>query len=163
MTRRIPVVVLVLALLGAVPVTAQTLQQKRLKGLTGAKVVIEELDDDSATCGITKAGLTTAASKALLDNGVRVDARAFPTLYVNVTSLYSEAIRRCTSNVHIELYENLTATPRHSAQPVFGQFILTAPPSSVFASSPSAHGQRIRDAVFEYVEEIAVDIRIANQ
>ena len=60
MTRRIPVVVLVLVLLGAVPATAQTAQQVRLKGLTEAYVLIEFLDDNSASCGITTAGLTTA-------------------------------------------------------------------------------------------------------
>jgi hypothetical protein len=35
--------------------------------------------------------------------------------------------------------------------------------SALGSSGPSEHGQRIRDAVFQDVEQIAVDIRIANQ
>ena len=63
-------------------------QQQRLKGVTGVDVVIENLHDDAAMCGVTKAGLTTAASKALLDNGVRVASETSPTtLYVNINTL----------------------------------------------------------------------------
>ena len=168
MTRRIPVVVLVLVLLGAVPATAQTTQQLRLKGLTEVFVLIESgnLTDPSASCEITLTGLTTAASKALLDNGIRVDDDARSILYVIVQTIYLENVGGtkigCVSHAGIQLYGFLNATPHHSAQPVFGQFILAS--STDMISSPRVgHGQRIRDTVFEMVEEIAVDIRLANQ
>ena len=168
MTRRIPAACVVLALFGAVPATAQTLQQERLKGLTTVTVAIKDLDDDSASCGVTTTGLTTAVNKALLDNGIKVDAvsrlGSRPILYVNVSTLYLGVVKPvgCVSNVKVELYETVRATPRHSVQPVFGEFLL-ADSSVLTVSSPSDHGQRIRDEVFEQVEEIAVDIRIANQ
>ena len=163
MTRRIPVVVLVLVLLGAVPATAQN---AALKGVTAFRVVItEDLNDDSASCGITETGLTTAASKALLDNGIRVDAsRSLLVigLYVYANTLYFADDNLCVSSVLVELRDYLDANPRHSAQPVFGQFILTR--SFGMASSGRAnHGQDIRDDVFRRVETIAVDIRLANQ
>ena len=164
MTQRIPVVVVALVLLGAVPATAQTAQQERLKGVTEAYVLIENIHDDSASCGITETGLTTAASKALLDNGVRVaGARIGPTLIVNVNTMYfEEGNPECVSIVEVELYSSLSATPEHSAQPLFGKFVL-AGSGGMNASPRDEHGQRIRDAVFDYVEAIAVDIRIANQ
>jgi hypothetical protein len=163
MTRGIPVVVFVLVLLWAVPATAQTQQQARLKGLTAVEVFIENLDDDHASCGITKTGLTTAASKALLDNGVRIIVGDAPAiLYVNLTTLYREATNICVSNVEVQLYEHLYATPNHSAQPVVGPFLL-AEISGMDSSIRADHGQRIRDAVVRHVEAIAVDIRIANQ
>ena len=162
MTRGIPVVVFMLVLLGAVPATAQTPQQQRLKGLTAVKVLIENLDDADASCGITKTGLTTAASKALLDNGVRIVGDARPTLYVNVNTMYLEAANICVSNVAVALYQSLFATPRHSAQPVYGKFVM-ADRGGMGSSSRANHGQHIRDAVVRHVEQIAVDIRIANQ
>ncbi|MBN4048274.1 hypothetical protein JYU09_01735 [bacterium AH-315-O15] len=56
----------------------------------------------------------------------------------------------------------VTATLWYRAQTVMGN--LTLATSTVLLTSPSSlHGQHVRDAVFEYVEEIAVDIRIANQ
>ncbi|MBN4048122.1 hypothetical protein JYU09_00920 [bacterium AH-315-O15] len=166
MTRRIPAVCVVLVLLGAVPATAQTAQQERLKGLTAVDVLIEGLSDQAASCGVTETGLTTAASKALLDNGVRVDASARPTLYVNVNTMYLDQLplnlRQCVSNIGVKLHSFLTATVPHSAQPVFGKFML-ADGHGMNASSSANHGQRTRDFVFELVEAIAVDIRIANQ
>ena len=162
MTRGIPVVVFMLVLLGAVPATAQTRQQQRLKGLTAVTVLIEDLDDDSASCGITRTGLTTAASKALLDNGVRIDDDEWADLYVTVNTIYLEANNLCVSNILVQLFEHLYATPNHSAQPVFGPFIL-ANVMGMSSSSRAVHGQRIRDTVVEFVESIAVDIRVANQ
>ena len=163
MTRRIPAVCVVLVLFGAPPATAQPAQQMRLKGVTAVDVLIEGLVDDSATCGITETGLTTAVNKALLDNGVGVaDKPIRMTLYVNVNTQHLEAVGVCVSHVGVELYTYVTATPPHSAQPVFGQFTL-ADNSGMNTSLSSVHRQRIWDMVFQYVEAIAVDIRVANQ
>ena len=159
MTRRISVVCVVLVLLGAVPATAQ---DAALKGVTEAYVVIEDLHDTAAPCGVTEADPTTAATKALLDNGVGVaDKPIRMILYVNVNTVYLESARLCVSDVEVELYERLSATPRYSEQPVFGTFILADRAAMNFSGSAN-HGQRIRDNVFQLVEEIAVDIRLAN-
>jgi hypothetical protein len=164
MTRRIPVVGLVLVLLGAVPATAQTDQQERLRGLTEVDVLIEGLPDASASCGITETGLTTAMNKALLDNGIRVDSFGLaPTLSVHVNAWYFEYFDLCVNNVRVELYSSVNATSRHSAQPVFGTFVLANSGGGMASSGRADHGQLIRDTVFDYVEEIAVDIRIVNQ
>ena len=163
--RRLSVALVVLVLLGAVPATAQTTQQQRLerlKGLTAVRTLIEELSDRSTSCGITKRDLTTAASKALLDNGVRVDASADTILYVNVNTAYFAADNLCVSNVEVEVYQALFATPSHSAQWVFGVFTL-ADNSGIQSSSRARHGPFVRDSVFEDVEALAVDIRLANQ
>ena len=82
--------------------------------------------------------------------------------YVRVHTLYFEAANSCVSNVTVELYQGLFATPRHSAQPVYGSFRL-AGAMAMNSSGRAVHGQRIRDKVFEIVESIAVDIRVANQ
>ena len=160
MTRRISVVCVVLVLLGAVPATAQ---DAALKGVTEAYVVIEDLHDTAAPCGVTEADPTTAATKALLDNGVGVaDKPIRMILYVNVNTQHLEAVGVCVSHVGVELYTYVTATPPHSAQPVFGQFTL-ADNSGMNTSLSSVHRQRIWDMVFQYVEAIAVDIRVANE
>ena len=165
MTRfRMSVALVALVLLGAVPATAQTAQQERLAGVTEAYVSIEVLDDDSASCGITETGLTTAASKTLLDNGIGViDESIGPMLYVNVNTVYFYSLNLCVSSLTVELKEGLYANPRHSAQRVFGWFMLATTYTEILSSLISDHGQRIRDMVFEAVEAIAVDIRLANQ
>jgi hypothetical protein len=86
-----------------------------------------------------------------------------PVLYINVSTMYfEEGDPECVSSIAVDLYKYLRATPPHSAQPVYGEFKL-ADSGGMNASTRAEHGQRIRDNVFEYVEQIAVDIRIANQ
>ena len=97
----------------------------------------------------------------MLDNGVGVVDNVRLTLYVNVNTVYLESARLCVSDVEVELYERLSATPRYSEQPVFGNFMLADRAVMNFSGSAN-HGQRIRDNVFQLVEEIAVDIRLAN-
>ena len=162
MTRRIPVVVLALALLGAVPATAQTDQQELLKGLTAVQVAIG-VSDDSTVCGVTETLLRTATSKALLDNGVAVDDfTANTTLYITVLARYIDAWGQCVSRIGVELFSFVFATPDHSEQQVYGRFML-ADSSLMDTSGSAAHRQRIRDGVFKLVEALAVDIRLANQ
>jgi len=168
MTGRIPVVVVVLVLLGAVPATAQTAQQERLKGLTALRVNVTPDNDDTAACGISETALTTAVSKALLDNGIRVeqhtvDSTVAPYLEVLVNNLHLEAARVCVTNVTVNVGEWVYATPKHSNLPVYGRFELLSNIQSLATSSPADHGQTIRDMVFNIVEAIAVDIRLANQ
>ena len=157
--------------IGAVPATAQTPQQLRLKGVTEVWILIQDLH---ASCGITRASLTTAVNKALLDNGVMVRGLAsapltddlptalVPTLYVNVNTMEIEANGPCVSNVRATLGESRFVTLSHSAQPVFGEFVL-AESGRLSYSGRFNHGQQVRDAVFDIVEEIVVDIRVANQ
>ena len=82
--------------------------------------------------------------------------------------MHFEAYDLCVSQVAVELYTNLYATPRYrlnlptSEQPVFRPFSL-AENEDLRSSSRAAHEQRVRDLVFTMAEKIAVDIRLANQ
>jgi len=167
MTQRIPVVVVVLVLLEAVPATAQTFEQQRLRGLTAVRVNVVPDAENAAACGITETALTTAVSKALLDNGIRVEQHTVdftvePYLEVRVNNTYIEAARICVTNVTVNVGEWVHATPKHRNLPVLGRFELLTT-QSLATSSPAVHGQRIRDMVFEMVEAIAVAIHLANQ
>jgi len=105
-------------------------------------------------------------TKALLDNGIRiasVDDYSVPQLlYVRLNSMHFDSGNLCVSHVAVQLYLNLYAAPGHNPTGVFGKFVL-AHRGSLLSSARSRHGQRIRDAVFGYVEEIALAIRVANQ
>ena len=167
MTRRISTALVLVALLGAVPAAAQNMyslvQQERLRGLTEVELLIEDLTDDSASCGVTEALLRSVASKVLLDNGIRIIPSGETTLYVNVHTIYLEPLQRlCVSYVQVELHQFLRTTPAHSEQPVFGEFVLERV-TSIQSSGAVDQGQRMRDVVFNAAEEIAVDIRVANQ
>ena len=157
-----------LGLSGAVPATAQTTpqarEQERLKGVTEVAVRIAPLIESSSECGISDGLPNAVATKALLDNGIRIvpDNGIVPHLYVRITTMYFETVRYCVSSSFISLQQYLFAAPAHSAQPVFGKFTL-AEDGGLHYSDSDVHGQRVREDVLEYVERIALDIRIANQ
>ena len=146
----------------AAPATAQTLEQYRLKGVTDVEILIEELSAAAARCGISEGQLNAAVTKALLDNGIRIRNEAEVALYVLTNTLYFDNTDGCVTHATVELHEHLYATPSHSPTGVFGRFVL-AERVAITSSSRSAHGQRIKDEVFGFVEQIALAIRVANQ
>ena len=148
----------------AAPPTAQTPEQDRLKGITDVQILIEDPNADDVRCGISEGLLNAAVTKALLDNGIRIrnEALFIPYLYVNTTTLYFDNTDQCVTNLRVELYVSLNATPSHSPTEVFGRFDL-AHRAVIRSSVRSAHGQGVKDDVFGFVEEIALAIRVANQ
>ena len=132
-------------------------------GEEGIPVLIETLDDVSASCGVTESELRTAVNRELLDNGIRVlDSLSSTTFYVNINTLYFEPVDVCVSNVDIHLSDFVSATPAHSEQEVFGPF-LVMDEGSLRSSIRSIHRQVIRDTLSRLAETIAVAIRVANQ
>ena len=149
------------------PATAQTdpVEQATLKGLTEVTISIGPLNADDTRCGVSEGQLNAAATKALLDNGIRISddtGPLAPILHVSANTLHFDSKNQCMTYLDVELFQALFATPAHSLTEVFGVFIL-ARRGVMTAAPPSAHGQRIRDSVFEFVEQIALAIRVANQ
>ena len=76
--------------------------------------------------------------------------------------LHFDSADQCVTSLSVELSAFAYATPSHSLTAVFGRFKLIDK-GTILSSSRSRHGQRIKDRVFELVEEIALAIRVANQ
>ena len=134
--------------------------RERLRGITAVSILIEELDDADAQCGISAGALNSEVTKALLDNDIRIasdDDYAVPALNVNVNSIHFDSDNLCVTNVDVALYKNLYTVTDHNQEPVFGRFDL-AGNGVMLSSGIRDHGQRIKDAVFDYVEEIALAI-----
>ena len=91
-----------------------------------------------------------------------LDSLSSTTFYVNINTLYFETNQQCVSSFVVNLGLVLSATPWYGAQTLFGVFELVNT-GGIFSSPSSEHGQRIRDNISQYVEQIAVAIRIANQ
>ena len=68
----------------------------------------------------------------------------------------------CVTTVIVDLYESLLATTSYRRTAVFGKFEL-ATEGTLLSTSRSEHGQHVRDRVFDYAEQIALAIRVANQ
>ena len=132
---------------------------------------IGDIAANDTRCRVSEGLLNAAATKALLDNGIRISNETSlntPDLSLNFITLYLESQGLCVTTLYVSLDSHIFTPVPHNRNrttpgtPVFGRFRL-AERGSMLSSHPSEHGQRIKDDVFDLVEEIALAIRVANQ
>ena len=72
------------AVLHGVPVLGQDKDASSLQGITGVRVVIEDISPEAEGAGLTKARVQSDVEAWLRKNGVAVDSRAAEQFYVDV-------------------------------------------------------------------------------
>ena len=149
-----------------VPATPEAREHERLKGVTEVDILIGETDANDTRCGISEGLLNAAATKALLENGIGINNETdfdTPDLVLNLATLYFESQGLCVTHFDVWLASyTFTTSPHNPTTPIFGRFGL-AERMGILSSGRSAHGQRVKDAVFDFVEEIALATRVANR
>jgi hypothetical protein len=81
------------------------------------KVVIEELDQDAATCGINSSSIESITALTLRNNGIQVVASSSPYLYVQLT-----IIPMRNNNILIGCANNVTVAVRATGPAPLGRF-----------------------------------------
>lgn len=131
---------------------AQTVD-KSLKGVGNFELLIEELDDDSATCGITKRGIARAVKKGAKGAPFKIGGENY-NLYVNVLTLPRDG--NCFSSVRIQAY-------------YYGEVVLPNYPKGNFAevalwengtitiTGKSEHGKDVNKWVTELTRKLVED------
>lgn len=129
-----------------------------LKGVKKFELLIEKLDEDSATCGITESGLTKAAKKAVKRAPFKLGGEEY-SLYIRTTTLPLDG--KCFSSVIIQAY-------------FYGQIVLPSYPkgnyaevtlwenSTISITEERTHGRRINGLVTEMIESLASDWKKDN-
>ena len=145
----------------------------RLKGIDTVDVLVNELGDDSVTCGISRPALQQAAVSALVASGVKatVSEKASSWFFtVHVTVQTARIDDRCATSVHTELRTRVDAIPeidRYATNGEWGSLMigeLSLIELSAIAGSPrSNHAAQIQDIVQNQVAIIGSRIRTANK
>jgi hypothetical protein len=147
-------------------VPAQAFNQKpdaELKGLTKLGVVVEELSQQAAACGLSASTLEAAVSKRLSDAGYKVllNSDEDTYLYVNViTSNLSTGL--CVSRYDAFLYTHTTAKLSYQETPVLVQVSLLHK-GGIAGGASAAHAQGVVRGLQEYVDQFSSRIRDANK
>ena len=147
-------------------VPAQTFNQQpgaELKGLTKLGVVVEDLSQEAAACGLNQGTLETMVSKHLTDAGFTVVRNSDDDtyLYVNVNTA-SVSTGLCVSRYDAFLYTHTTAKLSYQGTPVLVQVSLLHK-GGIAGGAPAAHADGVLRGVQEYVDQFATRIRDANK
>jgi hypothetical protein len=133
------------------------------KGLTTIGVVVEELSQQAAGCGLTRAPIEAAVSKILSDAGFKIvrDSDEDTYLYVHIMTMnVSPAL--CVSGFDTFLYTHTTATLPYQSTPALVQVSLLHE-GGITGGSPRAHPDAVLENVKRHVTEFAARIRAANR
>ncbi len=147
-------------------VPAQTFNQQpgaELKGLTKLGVVVEDLSQEAAACGLNQGTLATMGSKPPTGAGFTVVRNSDDDtyLYVNVNTA-SVSTGLCVSRYDAFLYTHTTAKLSYQGTPVLVQVSLLHK-GGIAGGAPAAHADGVLRGVQEYVDQFATRIRDANK
>lgn len=85
--------------------------EEALRGVTALKIVIEDLDEDNAACGVTEDALDAAVRLPLSSASLRVRSDVLPYIYVRVTSLRILDFDGCVTSVSVRFSRPMWAAP----------------------------------------------------
>jgi len=134
-----------------------------LKGLSGVGVVVEDLDGKAAECGLNRAAIESAVSKALSNAGLKVAVNSDEDtyLYVNVMTT-TMATGFCASRYDVSLFTNTTATLSYQSKPSLVQVTLLHK-GGFSGGSANQHAAGVLQGITQYAEQFATRIRDANK
>ena len=134
-----------------------------LKGLARLGLVVEDLSQQAAACGLTPQALDAAVRQPLVDAGLKIvrDTDDDTYLYVNViTSRMPNGT--CVSRYDASLYSHTTAALSFQPSPVLVQVALLHA-GGLSGGAPAAHAASVVSALEQYVTQFAARIRAVNK
>jgi len=153
--------IVVMCSLRAAPAAAQR-PDAELKGITTVGLVVEDLSDAAAGCGLTRPAIETMAARALLDGGLKVVRNSDEDTYVYLNVITTSAPGGlCVSRYDAYLYTHTTAKLSYQASPVLVQVSLLHE-AGLSGGSAAGHGDNIVKNLKAYVDQFASRIRKAN-
>jgi len=146
----------------AAPSMVQT-PDAELKGLARLGLVVEELSQQAAACGLTPQAIDAAVRQPLVDAGLKVvrDTDDDTYLYVNIiTSRMPNG--PCVSRYDATLYSHTTAALSFQPSPVLVQVALLHA-GGLSGGAPAAHAESVVSSLKQYVTQFATRIRAVNK
>ncbi len=132
------------------------------RGLTALGVVIEDLSQQAAGCGLTRAPLEASVSKSLSDAGFKVMGKSDEGSYVSVRVMTTVTpAGLCVSAYDVYLYTRTMATLSYQTSPVLVRVELLHN-GGMTGGSASSHGDAVGRSVKQLVDQAASRIRAAS-
>ncbi len=143
--------------------TAMQPPGSELKGLSGVGVVVEDLDGKAAECGLNRAAIESAVSKALSNAGLKVSLNSDEDTYIYVNVMTTTMTTGfCASRYDVSLFTNTTATLSYQSKPSLVQVALRHK-GGFSGGSAKQHAAGVLQGIMQYAEQVATQIRDANK
>lgn len=153
----IPAAALTALLAGATGAGAQTIDGS-LRGVASMDLLVEQLDADSAACGITHDGLSRSALRGAEGAGFTLDGYDY-TLYLRVNTLPRSG--DCFSSIDMEAYYYGEVVMPNWPQGNDAEVVLWER-STILISPQGQHGGDVNRIVREFTRRLADDWRKDN-
>jgi hypothetical protein len=133
------------------------------KNLTTVGVVVDELSEQAAACGLTQSALESAVTKRLTEGGLHVrryEDQA-PYLYVEVRTA-SLGNGLCVSRYDASLLTHTMATLNYQQSPALVEVALLHD-GGLTGGAPAAHAENVTHGLLQYVGQFVQRIKDANK
>lgn len=158
MRRTLPVLLIVV--LGAPSARAQ---DDNLTGIDRVRVLVEELNQDAARCGLSDDVVRRAAAEGFLKGDVTVSEADEPvTAAIRIDTVVLENTNECASDYRISLMALARAAPSSSVEPLLG-LLAVKQGGGVLFSTRGDHRARLTLALSETAGNLAAEMRLADQ
>ena len=160
----VAVAALAFATVAAAPVHAERTGVKTLKGLHVVQVVIEDVDSDLASAGVTKDTLQINVEQQIKDAGIKVfdeddwkSDSAHPYQYIRVNSMKSGDDKFFAFSLDVELHQDVNLTRDSDIDT-----LATTWETGSFGILESEHVKRLYKSVTKEVGEFIDDFNAQN-
>jgi hypothetical protein len=92
---------IVAVLFSMVSASAWAQQDQALRGIASVNLVIEELDEDAKTCGVTESVLDTSVRFVLSQSRIKINSSASSYIYINVNVMSLTSSDSCVYNYSV--------------------------------------------------------------
>jgi hypothetical protein len=134
-----------------------------LRGLTALGVVVEDLSQQAAACGLSQAPLEASVSRSLSDAGFKAlrNSDEDSYLYVRIMTTAASA-GLCVSRYDVYVYTHTMATLPYQASHVL-VLVELLHKGGMTGGAPNTHGDAVGRSVKQLVDEFAARIRGAGK
>lgn len=152
-----------LLLFGALarPAQVKEIDLAPLRGLDQVQVLVEELDADAQRCGLTKDSLQLAASRTLVDGGIKVSPDASVIFYLNV-NVAATPDGLCVAAVNTSARLFLNVTLPYATKPALVA-VQVWDTGTLLSGSKFDAETRFVAPVRRLVDEFVTKVKLANQ
>lgn len=138
-------------------------QSQPLTGIESLSVLVEELDQDSAGCGLADDVVRPAVADAFREGGVAVSDVSDPVVaYVKIATTVRENSGQCASDYEISLMARVEVAPSFSAESISGLLSLTSAAGSV-SSARSDHPLRVTSGLADLARDLATQVHLSSE
>jgi hypothetical protein len=136
-----------------------TAPDAELRGLSALGVVVEDLSQQAAACGLSQAPLEASVSKSLTDAGFKALRNSDEDSYVYVRVMTTAASAGlCVSRYDVYVYTHTMATLPYQTSPVL-VLVELLHKGGMTGGAPNTHGNAVGRSVQQLVDEFAARIR----